>query len=399
MLKALRRRFVLISMALVFSIMTTVLLAGIIFTRIQFTRNYKDAIARELEVDIKRLPRIYFLPVPGKPQQPPNITFSAIEREEGIWELMTPWIQIDEDMLQTLCQRAQSADLTDGFFRDLGIAYGREGSRIAFVNLQNEYAQLSSTQWTWAAVYVGALVLFYLLSMLLSNLALKPVKTAWQQQQRFISDASHELKTPLTVILANLDILGSEQGENQWLSAAKAEGLTMKKLIENLLFLAKSDEGREPLEHEELNLSNLVNEVALAFEAPAYEKNLTLFSNVLPNQKIQGNTDLLRQLLSILLDNAIKYTPEGGDIQVSLEKKSDQLILTVHNSKTYISPEHLEHLFDRFYRMDEARNKSEGGYGLGLSIAAEIARQHRAVLKASSHPQEGTDFVLTILGD
>lgn len=399
MLKVLRRKFVLISMALVALILTVVLLAGIFFTQMQFTRDYQDALKMELSIDINRQRRESFrtiLPPPGQRPQLPRITFTALQNSAGAWELVTPWMQMDSDTLLTLCQRAQTTASPTGFWADVGIAYARQDGRIAFANMQNEYAQLKNNRWAWMVVYVGALGLFFLLSMLLSSRALRPAETAWVQQQQFVSDASHELKTPLTVILANLDILESEQGSSQWLSAARAEGLIMKKLIENLLFLARADETRERAEHDFINLSNLVDETSLAFEAPAYEKGLTLSTSIVPNQMMRGNADLMRQLLSILLDNAVKYTPEGGAIQVTLKKHMDKLTLTVHNSGVHIPQEHLSHLFDRFYRMDQARSKAEGGHGLGLSIAAEIARQHGAALKVLSQPEEGTSFVFTV---
>ncbi len=399
MLKVLRRKFVLISMALVALILTVVLLAGIFFTQMQFTRDYQDALKMELSIDINRQRRESFrtiLPPPGQRPQPSRITFTALQNSAGAWELVTPWMQMDSDTLLTLCQRAQTAASPTGFWADVGIAYARQDGRIAFANMQNEYAQLKNNRWAWMVVYVGALGLFFLLSMLLSSRALRPAEAAWVQQQRFVSDASHELKTPLTVILANLDILESEQGGSQWLSAARAEGLIMKKLIENLLFLARADETRERAEHDFINLSNLVDETSLAFEAPAYEKGLTLSTSIVPNQMMRGNADLMRQLLSILLDNAVKYTPEGGAIQVTLKKHMDKLTLTVHNSGVHIPQEHLSHLFDRFYRMDQARSKAEGGHGLGLSIAAEIARQHGAALKVLSQPEEGTSFIFTV---
>ena len=397
MLKVLRRKFVLVSMALVALILTVVLLAGIFFTHMQFTRDYQDAVEIELSIDMKRQRRESFrtiLPPPGQWPQPSKITFTALQSSAGAWELVTPWMQMDPDTLLSLCQRAQAAASSSGFWADVGIAYARQERRIAFANMQNEYAQLKSSRWAWVMVYVGALGLFFLLAMLLSGHALRPAKIAWAQQQRFVSDASHELKTPLTVILANLDILESEQGGSQWLSAARAEGLVMKKLIENLLFLAHADETREIAKHDFVNLSNIVDEISLAFEAPAYEKGLTLSTDIAADQMMRGNADLLRQLLSILLDNAVKYTPEGGTIKVTLKKNMEKLALTVHNSGVHIPQEHLNHLFDRFYRMDPARSNAEGGHGLGLSIAAEIARQHGATLKAFSKPGEGTGFCL-----
>ncbi len=398
MLKILRRRFVLISMALVFLVMTSVLLAGIISNRLQFTRDYESALRREQAKDVKGQPHESFrtnLPVPGQPPQRPTLTFTAV-RSNGAWHLVTPWMQVDADTLDMLCQRAQDASASSGFWPDLGIAYARQEGRIAFVNLQSEQAQLRSSQWTWGLVYLGALALFFLLALLLSRSALRPVETAWAQQQRFVSDASHELKTPLTVILANLDILENERGGSQWLTAARTEGLMMKKLIENLLFLAHSDEARQPLRREKVSLSDIASETVLAMEALAYEKNLALHSDILPAQMIQGDADLLRRMLGILLDNAVKYTPAGGSIRVTLGKSRDKLALTVHNSKAYIPPEHLAHIFDRFYRMDAARSKGEGGYGLGLSIAAQIARRHGGVLRAYSQEGSGTRFVFTV---
>ncbi|MDI9521506.1 MAG: HAMP domain-containing sensor histidine kinase [Bacillota bacterium] len=397
MLKTLRRKFVLVSMALVALILTVVLLAGIFFTQMQFVQDYQAAIGLELSWDMRRQRRESFwtnLPPPGQRPQPAKITFTALQDGNGDWKLVTPWMQMEQDTFLSLCERAQAADSPDGFWPDLGIAYARREGRIAFANLQNEYAQLKNSRWAWILVYVGALGLFFLLALLLTNRALRPAQAAWIQQQRFISDASHELKTPLTVILANLDILENEQGGNQWLSAAKMEGLVMKKLIENLLFLARTDEMREPAEYELVNLSDLANEMSLAFEAPAYEKGLTLDPGIAPDLLIRGNADLLRQLLSILLDNAVKYTPKGGKIQVILKKDADKLSLCVQNSGVYIPQEHLSHIFDRFYRIDQARSNREGGHGLGLSIAAEIARQHGGTLKVTSHQEEGTSFIL-----
>lgn len=399
MLKALRRRFILISMALVFVVMTIVLLVGLVTNHLQFTREYEAALNRELAIDIRRQPRNFFrtnLPGPDQAQSRPKLSFTAEKDTDGTWQLITPWMELDPSTFATLYERVEEASSPRGYWSDLGIAYFRQEERIAFVNLQNEQAQLHSSQLAWALVYLGALGIFFFISIVLSRGALKPVETAWFQQQRFVSDASHELRTPLTVILANLDILESEQGSNQWLSTIRTEGLLMKKLIENLLFLAHSDEARKPVQKQKINLSNLVSETVLAFEAMAYEKGLMLESDILPEQIIQGDAGLLRQLLTILLDNAVKYTPHGGNIQVLLKKSRDKLSVSVRNSKSFIPPEHLAHLSDRFYRMDPARTKGEGGYGLGLSIATEIAQLHGATLKAISDEETGTAFILTL---
>lgn len=399
MLKALRRKFVLLSMALVFAVMTVVLLAGLVSNQMQFNRSYRVALVRELALDGRlgfRDSQRMMLSHPGRSEGQGRLSFTVGKSEAGAWELRTPWVQLEEESLSMLSSRAERAGDAMGFWPDLGIAYARQESRLAFVSLQNEHEQLKSSQLIWVLSYLGALGLFLMLALLLSRWALKPVERAWQQQQRFISDASHELKTPLTVILANLDILESEQGGNSWLSAARSEGLLMKKLIENLLFLAHADEARQPIRKQSLCLSDLADEMVLAFEALAYEKGLDLTSSIEPGLTAEGDPDLLRQLVSILLDNAVKYTPAGGSVQISLGRGRDRLMLGVHNSKALIPREELSRLFDRFYRLDAARLKPEGGYGLGLSIAAEIARQHGGSIRASSDPEAGTSFVLTL---
>ncbi|MHC1787649.1 MAG: sensor histidine kinase [Christensenellales bacterium] len=397
MLKALKRKFILINMLLVFLVMTAVLLAGLIANYAQFTGAYRLALDRELALDMNQPRRDAFrtdLPREGGNDQPAKLTFTAVLKQDGAWTLLTPWMQVEQDTLAALCLRAQEAAGASGFWPDSGIAYARQGSRIAFINLQNEYAQLKGGLLAWGLIYLAALSAFLLISFLLSRWALRPVETAWMQQRRFVSDASHELKTPLTVILANLDILEQEQGESAWLAAARVESLRMKKLIEDLLFLARSDEARPPRQQEKVDLSALVSETALAFEALAYENGLRLHAEVAPGLHTRGDAEQLRQLAAILLDNAVKYTPAGGQIDVCLLGQRDRISLSVHNSKAYIAPDQLGRLFDRFYRRDEARSKSQGGYGLGLSIAAEIARQHGASLRASSSQAQGTCFTL-----
>jgi two-component system sensor histidine kinase CiaH len=399
MLKTLKRKFILINMALVFAVMTAVLAAGLITNQVQFRTDYQLVLQRELSTDDALVSRDFFrmtLTRSDEWEHSTKLAFSAVHKGDGSWLVVPPWIQVDSDALASLCQRALDEHDPSGFWVDSGIAYARKDNRIAFVNLQNEYSQIESSRLAWILIYIGALGVFLLIILLFSRWALRPVEIAWTQQRRFVSDASHELKTPLTVILANLDILEEERGSSPWLTASRSEGLHMKKLIQHLLFLAHSDEAQQKAVNGRVPLSDIVSETALAFEALAFESGLKLNTSIAPGLYTQGDAELLRQLTGILLDNAVKYTPKGGEIDVSLSHQRDQLSLTVRNSNAYIAPDGLERLFDRFYRLDEARVKSEGGYGLGLSIASEIARRHRGTLKASSSKESGTSFTLLI---
>jgi len=398
-LKTLKRKFILINMALVFAVMTAVLAAGLTANNIQFRNEFQSALQRELSLDVFSSPRALFrmsIPRENERQRPAKLAFTAVRAQDDTWTVVTPWMQVDADTLASLSRRALGESAPSGFWSDTGIAYAREGDRIAFVNLQNEHSQLQSSQLSWSLIYLGALSVFMLIIILLSRWALRPVENSWSQQRRFVSDASHELKTPLTVILANLDILQGEQGKSTWLTAARTEGLHMKKLIEDLLFLAHSDEARQGVKRERTSLSDIASETSLAFEALAYENDLKLRTCIPPGLFVKGDAGLLRQLAGILIDNAVKYTPAGGEIVVSLIRQRDKLSFTVSNSHTCIAPDKLEKLFDRFYRLDEARTKTEEGYGLGLSIAKEIARQHGAALRASSSKEQGTCFTLLI---
>ena len=399
MLKILKRKFILINMALVFAVMTIVLAAGLITNNVQFNNEFRAALQRELSLDFMDSPRDSFrtsIPRVNERERPAKLAFTAVRGQDDTWTLITPWMQVDKDTLASLCKRALDEYSSSGFWPDTGIAYAKDNDRIAFVNLQNEYDQLKSSQLSWSLIYLGALSIFLVVAIFLARWALRPVENSWIQQRHFVSDASHELKTPLTVILANLDILEGEQGNSPWLTAARTEGLHMKKLIEDLLFLAHSDEARHAVKREKVSLSDIVSESALAFEALAYENKLQLHTSVLPDLFVQGDASLLRQLAGILIDNAVKYTPAGGVVEITLSRQRDKISFSVRNSDTFVEPDKLERLFDRFYRLDEARTKSEGGYGLGLSIAAEIARQHGAVLRAVSSKQQGTCFTLLI---
>lgn len=396
MLKKLRRKFIFINMSLVFFVLTAVLAVGLISMAVHFKNEYTFALDREMTDSAKGgRNRIFRM---GMPKDDPfgraaKLSFSAVQAESGAWVLATPWIQVEEETLQALCGRALSARDASGFWADSGIAFCRAEGRIAFVNLQSEYAQLRNFFLVWPLGYLAAMGVFFVLSLLFARWALRPVEEAWQRQRRFVSDASHELKTPLTVILANLDIAQRERAST-WLSAAETEALRMKRLIGDMLFLAKSDEGAAQKTDAPADLSAIADETALAFEAGAFENAQQLHTAVAPDIWVSGDAGLLRQMAGILMDNAVKYTPRGGSITMRLEKTGDKAVLSVHNTGEAIPPEKLNHLFDRFYRLDDAR--AEGGYGLGLAIAQQIAFQHGGTLKAESSAKQGTVFTVTL---
>lgn len=244
------------------------------------------------------------------------------------------------------------------------------------------------------------LLICYGLSLFLSHLCIVPIEKAWKQQQEFVADASHELKTPLTVILANLAILKNHREETfaaneKYLKYIEEEAGHMSNLVNDLLFLAKNDAGIEPPVMERINLSDILYNCYLSFEAVAYEKGLQLETDIDENLCLLGVSEKLDRLCAILIDNACKYTQRKGTIHISLHAKNAHILLKVTNSGAAIPKEQLAHLFERFYRVDEARTRGEAGYGLGLSIAASIVKMHHGTIHAESSAVDGTSFLVS----
>ena len=245
------------------------------------------------------------------------------------------------------------------------------------------------------------MVLFFFLSLFLSSLALRPTERAWQQQRQFVADASHELKTPLTVILANTGIVLSHKEDTvasqlKWLEYTHEEAVQMKGLVDDLLFLAKSDHTNHSIVRCQLSMSQLVLGCLLLFESVAFEAGITLESDIAPDLTLQGDEGQLRRLVMILLDNAVKYAGAEGTVRLELERHQERVRLSVHNTGAPIPPEHLPHLFERFYRADAARDRSRGGYGLGLAIAKSIVDGHRGKISVTSTAESGTTFTVLL---
>ena len=238
---------------------------------------------------------------------------------------------------------------------------------------------------------VAALILFAFVAILLSKWLIRPVQDAFNRQKQFISDASHELKTPLSVISANADVLADEIGDNTYLSYIREETKRMNHLVQDLLTLTRLENNTtESLES--FDLSQLVLQSALPFESTAFEAGKTLQLNVKEDIAFTGYPDKIRQLIGILLDNAIKYSNEGGLISLTLSACRGNPVLEVFNTGRGIPAEEYTNIFERFYRIDPCRCRNSGSYGLGLSIAHSIVTLHNAKIVIDSEPGEYVRF-------
>lgn len=311
----------------------------------------------------------------------------------------------DTEQLTAIVQSAVDQNETVGELKGYHLRYLKQqklfGWRFVFVDASQERSTMQSLLSLLGLIYAGTLVAFFLLSLLLSFWATRPVAESWRKQRQFVSDASHELKTPLAVILSNVDLLrgyGSERSEKEqrWVDNIQASSQQMTELVEELLTLARSDnQSPKALPQVKVDWSELVEEAVLLFEAPLLEADRPLEDQITPGLTVTGDAAKLRRLTEILLDNARKYAQPHTTVTLRLEREGAKRgRLSVNTKGEPIPKEQRERIFERFYRSDEAR--SSEGFGLGLSIAQSIAREHRGKLWVESSPENGNTFCFSL---
>ena len=240
------------------------------------------------------------------------------------------------------------------------------------------------TLFRYTLIFGGvALVLFFFLSVFLARKIVNPLEESYQKQKQFISDAGHELKTPVSVVSANAELLSREIGDNQWLQNIQYENERMGILVGQLLDLARTENVTPQMEH--IDFSRLVAGESLPFESVAFEKGLVLNSDITNGITVEGNSTQLKQLISILLDNAIRHSKPDGEVRLTLTKDHGIAEISVINKGDEIPAEHRERIFERFYRVDTARNGEDKHYGLGLAIAKAIVDAHHGHIEVNCY--------------
>ena len=281
-----------------------------------------------------------------------------------------------------LAQRVLTAKKSRGWLQNYRYrVFEREdGSGVVFVDGGMSRASMIQSMTIAGGVLLCSCALVLLLIVLLSKRAVKPIAESYEKQKQFVTDAGHELKTPLTLILTNLDIAEDELGRNEWLEDIRAEGHRLRELVEQLVSLSRMDEAASPLNLSEVALGELVSNSVCEFRQLATERQKLLHATVDQSLTYIGDEELLSRLVGILLDNAVKYCDAGGEITVKLYR-GRRVVLTVENSYSAVEEIELPRLFDRFYRADQSR-RFNGGFGIGLSIARSIVEKHRGEITA-----------------
>ena len=306
----------------------------------------------------------------------------------------------DREYLQEIINAALLSDQESGELDEHDLRYLKAvspiGFTIVFSDTTTESATLKHMVYSCLAIFFVAMVVFLGISILLSHWVIKPVAKAWDQQRQFVADASHELKTPLSIIMANAELMQGEDasGEDGRVYSGNILGMTyqMRSLVENMLEMARVDNGTVKMNFTSVDLSELVNDAALSFQLLYEEKGMGLRCAVSDGIEIRASEQHLYQVMDVLLDNALKYSAPGGMVSVDLVSSGKNCVLSVSGPGEPISKEDLKNIFKRFYRADKARSLN-GSYGLGLAIAESIVEAHKGKIWAESENGYNTFFV------
>ena len=388
MIQRLRFKFVLVNMGIVTILLCTIL--GLVF---YFTSAQLEMESIRMMEDIASRP--FQLDAPGEPGPDVRLPFFTLQvgphgelmsADSGYYDLS------DGDLLSGLVATAAASPQRLGVISEYELRYYRvdapASQRLVFADISSERATLEGLRTT--CLLIGGLSFFAFLwvSILLSKWAVRPVELAWKQQRRFVAAASHELKTPLTVIMTNAELLAApelrEEKREKSLSSILAMSRQMRGLIEQMLELARTDSPEAAALFRPVDLSRLVSQAVLPFEPLFFERGLSLDAQVEEGIGVTGEETQLRRVVEILLDNAQKYAKPGGNAAVVLRRRGrGRCVLSVSDEGDPIPLEERRQIFQRFYRADPARSR-DGSFGLGLSIAEGIVKQHRGRIWAES---------------
>lgn len=267
---------------------------------------------------------------------------------------------------------------------------------IVFLDCQKSIDTFCNFLLTSILVSVIGMLIVFLFLAFASRKIVMPLAESYEKQKRFITDAGHEIKTPLTIITADAAVLEMETGESEWIQDIQKQTERLKELTNDLIYLSRIQEGGNAGYKTDFSISEIASETAESFQGPAKAGDKTFRFFIQPLLSYCGNQQEIQKLFCILLDNAIKYSDDGGEISFRLEKKGRNICITVFNTAKSIDVQQLPHLFERFYRVDRARNSGTGGYGIGLSIAKAIVEAHKGKISVVSKDGKSIEFIVLL---
>ena len=397
MIKELRTKFILVIMAIVMVLLGVILGVVIHFTA-ENMKTQSISMMRTIADRPFQQGRL------GKPSNDevrlPFFTVQISSRGDLIAASGGYFDLTDREYIQEIVNAALLSDRETGELAEHDLRYLKSASprgfTIVFSDTTTENAMLKHLFYNCLAIFFAAIVAFLGISVLLSRWVIKPVETAWNQQRQFVSDASHELKTPLAVIMANAELIQSEdtpsEEKKKFSETILSTTYQMRSLVENMLEMARVDNGTVKMNFTTVDFSELVSDAVLSFQLLYEEKGMGLRCAAADGIQLQGSQQHLYQVMDVLLDNALKYSTPGGMVSVDLTSNGWVCILSVASPGEPISKEDLKNIFKRFYRADKARAMN-GSYGLGLAIAESVVEAHKGKIWAQSESGYNTFFV------
>ena len=396
MIRKLRIKFICVIMSI-----TMVLLGSILGVVIHFTGQSMELQSVNMMRAIATSP--FQQGIPGKPANNevrlPFFTVQLSQQGELISISGDYFDLSDQEFLMQIIQTALSSDSETGELDEHSLRFLKSASpfgfTIVFSDTTTEAVTLKQLIYSCLVIFLIATVIFLGISILLSRWVIKPVETAWNQQRQFVADASHELKTPLSVIMANAELMQTEDtcedDRRKYAGNILSVTYQMRTLVENMLEMARVDNGNVKMMFSNLDFSQLVNDAVLSFQLLYEDQGMGLRCSIPEGISLQGSEQHLYQLMDILLDNALKYSTPGSTVTVTLANTGRTCTLAVSSPGEPLSKEELKNIFKRFYRADKARAMN-GSYGLGLSIAESIVEAHNGKIWAESRDGQNIFF-------
>ena len=404
MIKRLRRKFVFINMTIVTVMLVVIFSLIFFFMGVTMEMENRQLMEQAGDGSGRHGNRPADIPAdrPERPREPWNSTLVVRVDPQGALQIVGSgrFADVEAEEAGQLVEKVRGKENNYGLLYNEALRYrSREGSGgqiYVFLDVSAGLDTMENLMRTCAVIGLLCFCAFWGISILLARWAIRPVEKAWNQQRRFVADASHELKTPLTVIMTNAELLQSPEYSQEDRSRFTDSILTMshqmRGLVESLLNLARVDNGTVKMVFSLLDLSELVSDCLLPFEPVFFEKGLLLESRITDGLYTKGSEAHLRQVMEILLDNAAKYAAPEGTVTVTLKRQGNHCLLAVANPGEPIGREELERIFERFYRIDKARAMNHS-YGLGLSIAESIVQEHGGKIWADSAEGINTFYV------
>ena len=403
MIRKLRWKFIWIAMLVMIFVLGTIV-AVINVLNYKKSNTYSDIIISLLTDNEGGFPQDF----PARPNENDGMTpetpfearfFSVMINEQGevVFSDVKQIAAISQETAETYAKTLFSDGKTSGMYDDYKyrVKATDEGTLYIFLDCTREMNAFRGFLQTSILISIGGLAVVFVLIIIFSRIALKPVEESYEKQKHFITNASHDIKTPLTIINAGAEVIELEHGEIEWTKEIKKQTARLTALTDKLVFLSRMDEENYQIEKREFDFTELVNETIEPYRGMAKAKGFTFSIDCQSGIAYNGNEEMLSQAIALLMDNAIKYTNENGGICITVKKSMKGVELHFKNTTEGVKTGNYNEIFERFYRADKSRNSTQGGHGIGLSVVKAIITAHKG--KISAHSEDGKSIEFTII--